>query len=330
MARIFTDGAETGDLSGLLTSTGLTVVTTKPRSGTYHYRAATSASQLIKSFSSLTELYFRSGMAVDSGSQSTNGFQFREGSIVHIAVYMNPAFRSVQVQRGTTTLVEVITGWTYQTWYLMEIYVRIHDTTGQVIVKWDGVEIINFTGDTRNGGAGTVNGLGSSSGGATTFWFDDFAFNDTSGGADNSWCGDGKIIALVPNGDNSVQWLGSDGDTTNNYALVDEIPPSGSDYVRATGSAYTDIYNLSTVDFAGQTIQRIWMVSRAKSDTSGDYFLHGIQVSGSNYLVTGSLPTSFGRIDVSATGTWALNPYTGGAWSQEQIDNLLLVIKAPG
>lgn len=330
MTRILTDGAETGDLTAL-TSGNPTINTTTPRSGSYSYYLTEGRSAQY-TIPERTELYIRIGWKpLLTGNDYL--IILRNGSNDIATVYvLSTTSRKVVATRGATVIQTSDLAITQSRWYLVEVYFKLDDSVGRIIVKIDGVTYIDFTGDTNPAAYTGVDNLYWVSEGFSQkdFRLDDIAVNDTNGAVDNSWCGDGKIVALVPTGDNSVQWLGSDGDATDNYALVDETPPSDSDYVRATGSAYTDIYNLTDYDFAGQTIQRIWMVSRAKSDQSGDYFYHGIQVSGSNYLVTGSLPTSFGRIDIQSTGTWNLNPYTGAAWSQEQLNALLLVIKAPG
>jgi len=336
MARIFTDGAETGDdfFWDINVTTAVAAATTPKRSGQYSYvlNGTTEASVCKKNILGVTELYARWGLYLGNYHTNPIGFSFRDGGTVIATLALNTDTKKVEYYRGnkTSLLATGITSIQLNQWYLYEVYFKLDDSVGRYILKLDGITQFDFTGDT-NPAAAEVNLIGGCGGSVSTSWMDDLALNDTNGAIDNSWCGDGQIVALVPNGDNGTpQWIGSDGNNTNNYQLIDELPPSSSDYVRATGSAYTDVYNLSTVNLAGQTIQRIWLVARARSDASGDYFLHGIQVSGSNYLVTGSLPTSWGRIDSFATGTWALNPYTGGAWSQEQLDNLLLVIKAPG
>ena len=80
------------------------------------------------------------------------------------------------------------------------------------------------------------------------WYFDDIAVNDTTGGSQNSWCGSGKVIALYPNaaGDANA-WLDTSlgAGTTNNYTLVDEIPPNNTDYVQSGVLNSVDMYNVS-------------------------------------------------------------------------------------
>ena len=332
MARIFTEGFETGDTTFWTTQwASASVNAGTVRSGVYSYSNDNVGSPSIKNLpNSYTEFYFRSGVYNGNFTASYYIFSFRNGSTNGLRLQYDYTTQKLKAILDTSTVLATgVINTIQNAWHLIEIYIKVDNAVGRFVVKVDGLIDIDFTGDTL-GAASSINAISYSGVGSTKF-IDDLALNDTSGSVDKSWCGDGKIVKLVPNANgSSSQWLGSDGNNTDNYQLVDEIPPSDSDYVRATGSGYIDEYGLSNVDFAGQTIQRIWMISRGKSDASGDYFLHGIKTSGTSYLVTGSLGTSFGRIDIETTGTWALNPYTGGAWSQEQLDNLLLVIKAPG
>jgi hypothetical protein len=73
----------------------------------------------------------------------------------------------------------------------------------------------------HNGGNGNWNGA----------WFDDFAVNDDQGAANNTWCGDGKIVALVPTADNAVgaSWTLGDGTAPGGAAFgsLDNVPPIG-------------------------------------------------------------------------------------------------------
>lgn len=73
----------------------------------------------------------------------------------------------------------------------------------------------------------------------------DLAVNDTSTSSQNSWCGKGSQVYQRPNGngDNS-QWTGSDGNSTDNYALVNEVPPSTANYVESNTANQIDDYEM--------------------------------------------------------------------------------------
>lgn len=64
--------------------------------------------------------------------------------------------------------------------------------------------------------------------------------------------GDCHVDYLVPdgNGDTS-QWVGSDSDSVDNWALVDETPPSGADYVEADATDLRDLYTVANLPASG-------------------------------------------------------------------------------
>ena len=70
---------------------------------------------------------------------------------------------------------------------------------------------------------------------------DDIAVNDTTGSVNNSWCGNGSIIGIVPtaNGSKSMFTPGIEG--TQNFENVDELSPDGD-------VTYNSSYALNDVD----------------------------------------------------------------------------------
>ena len=76
---------------------------------------------------------------------------------------------------------------------------------------------------------------------------DDIAINDTTGNINNSWCGNGSIIGIVPtaNGSKSMFTPGIDG--TKNFENVDELTPDGD-------VTYNSSYALNDVDLYKFTI----------------------------------------------------------------------------
>lgn len=81
-------------------------------------------------------------------------------------------------------------------------------------------------------------------------YFDDIAINSNSGSYQNSWPGIGSIIHLTPNaaGDaNSWQDNAGGAGTSNNYALVNELPLETVDYIQSTTLNNEDLYNVSAM-----------------------------------------------------------------------------------
>jgi hypothetical protein len=64
---------------------------------------------------------------------------------------------TLQVTRFGTVIASTTFTFTQNTWYYLELQVKLHDTAGFVIVRVNGTEVINTTGlDTKNVGTKTV------------------------------------------------------------------------------------------------------------------------------------------------------------------------------
>lgn len=139
----------------------------------------------------------------------------------------------------------------------LELKVVIHDTAGSVLVKVNGTTLINVTGvDTRNGTSALV-GTAELWAAQGVTWWDDIYILNSLGGVNNDLLGDRSVKTLMPNGNGaSSGWVGSDGNSTDNYALVDEKPAGvynvGGDYVEASASGTKDTYAFEDLSGGGQ------------------------------------------------------------------------------
>jgi hypothetical protein len=188
----------------------------------------------------------------------------------------------------STVAIPVITAWRS-----LQFKVRIHDTLGEVIIKLDGVTAINFTGDTRNGGTSTSpDGVGIRSKYGQAKW-DDVVVYDTTGPYNNSWPGQVSIAGLRPIGNGALSALvGSDGNSTDNYALVDEVPASSADYVGSGVTGARDTYDVTTLTKVGTIVGVQSYVYAAKSDAGTRFFKHIRRTSGGSVDGSSAQPLS--------------------------------------
>lgn len=132
------------------------------------------------------------------------------------------------------------------TWYRIEMNydsTTLASTTCEA--KIDGTAFASGTVDLAS--TPTSFGCYTDAGDATLDYIvDDCAINDTTGSFQTGYPGSGKVIVLRPNGngDNSA-WTGSDGNSTDNYLLVDETPPDSTDYVESNTSGQIDDYDFA-------------------------------------------------------------------------------------
>lgn len=214
---------------------------------------------------------------------------------------------------------------------LIEIYAKLHDTEGRLVLRIEGKDEVDFTGDTL-GTVGYMNRMYIRNNTAVGhYWWDDFAVNDTSGSYDNSWIGPTRIYRLAPNANGVLNnWMGSDGNKINNYELVDDFAKdSDTTYIVTSGSNHglRDQYGVSTYDLTQKVVSRIYPEARArKTATPEEGIKLGIMSSGSTYETSGSTTLGF-QYDRVRGDEYILDPATNEAWLQDAIDSVELVVE---
>lgn len=141
-------------------------------------------------------------------------------------------------------------------WHYIEVKTTVADTGGIFVVRVDGEEWINYTGDTKNAGTATTIDRIQWSGPSGTWRIDDVYVCDGIGATSNDFLGDVKVETLLPNGNGvTSQWVGSDGNSVDNYALVDEVPANTTDYVASPTIGNRDLYEFGNLQMtSGQVI----------------------------------------------------------------------------
>lgn len=325
MARIFSDGAEFGDLLFWTTTTNMSLSATA-RTGNYSYYGTVTAANASKAITALSELYIRFGAYTGNYDTNNKIMGFRSGSTLLCYVNLD-ALSHVNFFVNAVSVEDSGVAMSFNQWHLFECYLKIADApNGRFILYMDGVKIIDYTGDTKPGADTTIDNIYISRAG-TPVYYDDLALNDTSGGSDNSWCGDEHYELQNPNDNGDTNsWTGSDGDKVNNYALVDEIPPTGdTDYVKSDTASEQDMYGLSAFTDTGKIVTRIWAECRARDAgaTAGEIKI-GYKTGGTVYLCSTDrvLTSNYSRV-VGDEAT--VNPADSGVWEKADLDALQFV-----
>lgn len=335
MARIFTEGFEMGDLLGLSSINGGAIIKTSspaPRSGVYCLYCSDITANVTIDIDDKTELYFRAGVrcvSVDTGSTT---ILFGAYNSTTPLIRINMTTLSLSLQVGTATTGTAFYTINQSVWYLLEVYVKIHDTEGVVTVKLDGIEVYSFSGDTKPGADTTINNivLGQKTSAVNYPAFDDIAINDTTGSVDNSWCGDGRIIALKTNASGDITNLtNSAGTQVNNYTYVDDIPADGdTTFVYGDSENEYDLYGFENPSIPVNNIPKmVWVEGRAKTTGSGTGRMV-IKSSGSE-ITSGSMALGY-EYGVLLSEYYSIDPITSGSWSQETLDAIQAGMKIGG
>lgn len=166
---------------------------------------------------------------------------------------------------------------TANTWHYIEWRYKHDGVNGAHELRVDRVLVHSSTGD-------TVSSLSDASirsvrlGGdltSVTHDYDDAYVTDTtdaSGVGNTGYLGDVKIACKRPDGNGSYSdWVGSDGNSVDNYQLVDEQSTDDADYVESTVNGDKDTYNFEdATDPGGHVIKAVVQGYRIASLTGGN------------------------------------------------------------
>jgi len=270
MTRLFTDGAESGDMGRWTTLSGgtppiVTVVT--KRTGNLSYRIPVNTCYMEKVLpSTYTEFYARFA------------FYFHDTVANRFFMWLNGgseagSLRTVSFGNGVATI-SVYDGTTLRAtssaftmapseWHVFEIHVKIAaNPNGAFQVKFDGTLVLNWPGATNSQALiDRIRFPNTSTGNANySSYADDIAINDVAGGIDNSWCGDGGVLAALVPITGAAEYADLIASTGEAWECVNEIP-ANADYVYESTVNKKSTYLLS--DLAGlpggASIARVWV-----------------------------------------------------------------------
>lgn len=183
----------------------------------------------------------------------------------------------------------------------IECKLTIDNTVGSLQVKVNGVTDINLSGiDTQAQSTATADRI--YIGNVLSFvypdhYMDDIYICDGTGSAPfNDFLGDIRVSSLLPNGNgNSSQFVGSDGNSTDNYLLVDDVgAASATDYVGSANVGDKDTYAMANLPSASGTVHAVKPVMVATKTDAGARSiasvvrLSGTEVDSANFPLTAS------------------------------------------
>lgn len=325
MARIFIDGFESGgiDLWDAVNNATITSAAGLDMDGGYCLDLNSGNEYAEKNIDAVDEMYFAFKYHPTSDSSSEQILTLYNGSVPLVNITRVPdgeieAFRgeSDLLATGSITPIEDAT-------CLIEIHVSIHDSSGRIEVKVNGILDIDFTGDTKPDANTQFDkvrlGHGSRTGDYSNAYYDNFIMDDAA------WIGDTKIQAIAPSaGGNAANWSPSTG---ANFQCVDEIPASDVDYVSVNTNNVIDTYAMSNMTGSPDTVKCIQVQSRTESD--------GTPTPTNLQLVirpdTTDYVSSSKAVAVSPKGLyhiWMTNPEDSQVWETSDVNGLEVGIKS--
>lgn len=303
------------------------------RFGTDGIREADNSVVFGKVYQGLNQQVGIMGCAVSLGNSGGGGIMaFYEAAIGYQITLRNNGSNRLEVRRGAQNGIPFGTGtmdFLPGIYYHVEMKVTIDNAVGAVEVRVNGVPDIALTNvDTQ----ATANAywseivLGSQSA-SNRCSFDDFYLLDGTGPAPyNDFLGDCRVASLLPSGNgNSSQFVGSDGNSVDNYLLVDEPGAASSvDYVQSGTIGDKDTYAFANLTSAAGSVHAVKPVLVAKKDDAGARSIASV--------------ARLGGVEVDSTGqalstsdTWLTDIRTtkpgGGNWTIADVNNAEFGIK---
>lgn len=272
-----------------MTGNNGSLTTTNPRTGT---RCIESRQQDFykDGMPALGELIYGSGWRMNAAGAG-NHLSFREiaSGVNHVQLAVDATMHLI-AKHGSGSPVYGTSALAFATsaWYWIEVRLKVHDTLGTLEIRVNGDPWIGpLTGlDTRNGGTGLVDRLYY----VCPFFnaglnIDDVIVIDPSTGTPNNFIGDSRVEMILPNANGSYSaWVGSDGNSVDNYALVDEVPHnSDTDYVQSNVVGDKDAYNFPSISMASGTVHAVKTTVVARKNSAGTRkFTHLSRLSGTD------------------------------------------------
>lgn len=231
----------------------------------------------------------------------------------------------IEVRDGGNTLRDSGTFITDTAWHFMEVGCYVHASSGWYEVRLDGSQVCRFDGDTEYTAAGDITKVRLRAPFNYSTWsidVDDWYVCDGTGTSNNSFLGDISVETLIPTSD------GTEGDMTpstgsDSYAVVDEEPPNGTDYILADTPGQRETFNCSDLSYINREVVGVYVEYTSKNDGLVDNELKSVtRADDTTYDGSTSGHTiPVGQVSYMTVGqAFDNNPSTTSAWTVAQVN----------
>ena len=239
------------------------------------------------------------------------------GTVAHLTLKM-PVAGSLSLMRGNDIGTQIATasiatsGWQY-----LEMSATISDTVGEVIVRVNGQVIINYTGDTRNGGTNTTIDTFSIVGANGTKYYDDLYICDGTGTTNNTFLGDVRVQTLMPNSaGSSTQFTPTGG---ANYANVAEVTDSTATYNASSTVGNRDTYAMADLSASTGPIYGVQNSIVAWKSDAGTGTIKTALKAGASVYYDSTIPLGTSS-SLYLSPVREVNPATSTAWTVSDVN----------
>ena len=348
MTRIFTAGAEEFDANSVWNKLDViggsgeiydvqrfgktSYLNTNPRTGRglYQVQPATSLFHSFGVDQSKTELFF--GFAANHPSFTAGHFFYAYtddpdtwGNYVSIRPNSSGA---LDVTRTGTSIATSVAGVIVANqWQYYEVWIKPLNSLGRIIVKVDGVTVIDFTGDTTNEEE-FINGFKFTGNAVSALpsLYDDIVVNDADGAVNNTYPGMVRLLPIRPDapGTNS-DWTRAGVDMGTDEAQLRNGTFEFSMLQTASADALQDAIPEIPDLPAGATITNIVLTANAKVDAGAGVIAPMVIANGtSDISADQTLITNWRHYQYA----WAVNPDDSAAWEEADLSLLKIGVSS--
>lgn len=319
----------------------MAITSDAPRSGTYAYRNGGDQNShgslywnLSASYQKRMGLYFRTGATYSSVHCRILTLYNSAGTeLLRISTTNGNAsqYQVILASVGTIATLDIVQN-TYCHWGLD---VKINATTGWVYLYKDADLVCQYNGNTGSTqitrfALGSYPALNFNSWANGSYaYYDDLLLEDSAGEGAPGPVPLRSFLYYPVSGNGTQSNLdGSDGNKVDNYALLDENPPSGTDYVFTAASGTQDDYALPNITLpVNSSINAVIPLAIGqKGDYTDCKIALGLLLSGTEDIETGqAMVATYRRYIRRLTSKPG-----GGAWTESDFNNLNLILKTAG
>lgn len=345
MARDFTSGAEENDVLAVWDNVDLVGNSggTRPaiysrREDDYNFMPRTghgmylldAAMYLRRDYgsdTSKTELYW--GLALRAPALGTSEFfvAYTDDAGVYsnrVALALTSDGKINVLRSGTSIVTSNPNVISANQWYYIEVWIKPLDSNGRVMVKVDGVTVIDYTGDTTAEeqfiNAWQISGVENLQTTRPATAFDDIVCNDTTGTTNNGWPGMVRLLPIRPHADGHYsQWsraaldLGSQAAQVRNGAWgLTLLQTSDADKLSTFATEVPDLP-------AGASITNVIITARARVESGAGVIAPMVRSNGTDSISTDRTLLSNWR---NYQYCWAVNPADSAAWEESDLATL--------
>lgn len=325
----FLDGFDVGDFA-----TKWVVMAGSPTASTttrYNYGKSLqsgSGAYVARSFVPQADMYI--GFAFQPVSMSPSAatiIEFRTdgGNVLHTSIDMTSSGGLVAKRSGTTLASGSGPALNYNSWYYLEFYTTIADSGGRIVVRQDGVTVIDFTGDTRNAGTSTnIDSIRINSTSVFTMRVDDLYVCDSAVGPGGAgvWTGfqdEIRIQTLRPDGVGSSSQFAPT-PAVPNWQNVDDDPVNTASYNASNVAASRDMFTLTDLAATTASVKAVANNLLVSSSDATSVNVKGVvRVGGTNYSDS---TYAVGASVANGQTVREISPASSAPWTVAEVNSL--------